>query len=272
VNKLRNIVIQILCYGVLLIGGGLIAFPFIWMFLSAFKTPAELLQFTFFPERFRLDNFQNVLANSLFLRWYANSAVIASVVTLSVLLFSSLAGFAIAKYRFRMRQILFVLILSTMMIPLEMLIIPWYILGKGLVDTYIGVALPGMISAFGVFLMKQASEQIPDALLEAARVDGAGEFRVFFQIALPLLKPSLASLGIFTFLGNWNAFLWPLIITNQAEMFTLPVGLQYFSGQYQSAFHLIMAASCLTVLPVLLVFLFFQKYIIKGMTLSALKG
>ncbi len=263
---------KIFAYTAVATGGLLLVFPFIWMFLSAFKTREELVGFTFLPQKFRFDNFLEVLNNSLFLRWYANSLVVALTVTVCVLIFSSMAGYAIAKFRFRFRNLIFFMILSTMMIPVEMLIIPWYILGQGLIDTYAGIALPGLISAFGVFLMRQSADQVPDAMIESARVDGAGELRIFFQIVLPMLKPSLAALGIFVFLGNWNAFLWPLIITNTADMFTLPVGLQYYSGQHSNEFHLIMAASCFTVIPVLIVFVILQKHIIKGVTMSGIKG
>ncbi len=241
------------------------------MVLSAFKTPAELIRFSFLPESFSLDNFKTVLGSGSFLRWYGNSFLIASMVTLSVLFFSLMAGYAIAKYRFRGKQAVFYTMLSTMMIPLEMLVIPWFILGNGLINTFTGIALPGMISAFGIFLIKQSAEQIPDSLIEAARVDGAGEMRILFQIVMPQLRPALASLGIFTFLGNWNAFLWPLIITNEQSMFTLPVGLQYFSGQHTSEFHLIMAGATLTVIPVLVVFIVLQKHIIKGIALTGIK-
>jgi len=241
------------------------------MVLSAFKTPAELVSFSILPASFDLSNFKTVIRSSLFLRWYLNSLLIGSAVTVSVLFFSSMAGYAIAKYRFAGRKIVFFAILSTMMIPLEMLVIPWYMLGNRLIDTYAGIALPGMISAFGIFLMKQAAEQVPDSLIEAARVDGAGEFRILFTIVLPQLTPACASLGIFTFLANWNAFLWPFIITDTADMFTLPVGLQYFSGQHTAQYHLIMAGSCLTVIPVLIVFIFLQKYIIKGVALTGIK-
>lgn len=263
---------KLLAYTTVAAGGLLLVFPFVWMFLSAFKTREELVAFTFLPRQFRLDNFYEVLSNSLFLRWYANSLIVALTVTACVLIFSSMAGYAIAKFRFRFRNLIFFMILSTMMIPVEMLIIPWYILGQELIDTYTGIALPGLISAFGVFLMRQSADQVPDSILESARVDGAGEFRIFFQIVLPMLKPSLAALGIFVFLGNWNAFLWPLIITNTSTMFTLPVGLQYYSGQHSNEFHLIMAASCFTVIPVLIVFVFLQKHIIKGVTMSGIKG
>lgn len=241
------------------------------MLLSAFKTPAELVSFSILPESFNFDNFTTVIRSSQFIRWYANSLLIASAVTLCVLIFSAMAGYALAKYRFTGRKIIFLLILSTMMIPLEMLVIPWYILGNAFADTYLGIALPGLISAFGIFLMKQAAEQVPDSLIEAARVDGAGEFRILFTIVLPLLKPACASLGIFAFLGNWNAFLWPLIITDSADMFTLPVGLQYFSGQHTAQHHLIMAGSSLTVIPVLIVFIFLQKHIIRGVALTGIK-
>ena len=161
-----------------------------------------------------------------------------------------------------------------MMIPGEMLVIPWYIMGSyfHLENTYLGIMFPGLISAFGVFLMKQFMEGVPDSLIESARIDGASELKIFFRIVMPLVRPALASLAIFTFVANWDAFLWPLIITNEQQIFTLPVGLQSFAGAHGIQYHLIIAAANLVVLPVLVVFLILQKQIIKGIALSGVKG
>jgi len=193
---------------------------------------------------------------------------------MSVAFFDSLAGFTLAKYRFPGQNIIFVFILSTLMVPTEMLVIPWFILSTNLnwVDTYWGIMFPGVMTAFGVFLMKQFMEGVPSELLDAARIDGVSEFGLFWRIALPLVRPALAALCIFTFLGNWNAFLWPVIITEKMDMRTIPVGLSFFSGEAGSAWELIMAGASMATIPVLIVFAIFQRQIIKGIALTGLKG
>jgi multiple sugar transport system permease protein len=183
-------------------------------------------------------------------------------------------GYTLAKLRFPGKGFIFVLILSTLMVPTEMLIIPWYVMSTeyGWSNTYWGLLFPGLISAFGVFLMRQFFQTLPTDLLDAGRIDGLSEFGVFWRIAFPLVRPALAALGIFTFLGNWNAFLWPLIVVQTADMRTIPVGVALFSSEAGTAWNLIMAASSLAVLPVLLVFLFFQRQIIEGVVLTGVKG
>ena len=165
-------------------------------------------------------------------------------------------------------------ILSTLMIPTEMLVIPWYVMSKtmGWLDTYWGIAFPGLITGFGVFLMKQLFESVPDALIDAGRIDGLSEFRIFWEIALPLVTPALSALAIFTFLGSWTAFLWPLIVTNSAANFTVPVGLTAFAGEFATQWNMIMTGAAVATLPVLAVFVLLQKYIIRGVILSGVKG
>jgi multiple sugar transport system permease protein len=263
-------------YGLLIAGGLVMIFPFVWSVLSSFKPPAEILTLNpqLVPRAPTLDNYREVLAGGNFGRWYLNSLLVATIVTFSVCLFSSLAGYSLAKYRYAGRTVIFAAILSTMMIPAEMLVIPWFITGGylGLSDSYLGIMFPGLISAFGVFMMKQFMEGIPDALIESARIDGTSEWRIFFRIVLPLVRPALASLAIFTFVGNWDSFLWPLIITNERAMFTLPVGLQSFAGAHGVQYHLVIAAANLVVLPVLVVFIVLQKQIIQGIALTGTKG
>ena len=198
----------------------------------------------------------------------------AIITTICVLFFDSLVGYTLAKFKFKGRKIIFIAILSTLMIPTEMLVIPWYILARdfGLLDSYIGLIFPGIMTGFGVFLMKQFFESVPDDYLDAARVDGVGEFQIFLKVAMPLVAPALSALAIFTFLGNWTAFLWPLIVTSSAELYTVPVGLSSFSGEFQSDWELIMTGAAVATLPTLLVFLFLQRYIIRGVILGGLKG
>ena len=261
-------------YVVLTVGGVITAFPFLWMVLTSLKTFSDVFQPGIFPANPTLENYVQVLTKTGFLRWFANSIGVAAVTTLSVLFFDSLVGYTLAKMKFPGKELIFLLILSTVMIPTEMLVIPWYVgaLKLHIADSYFAIALPGLISAFGVFLMRGFFEGIPDELFDAARVDGMGEFGLFTRIGLPLVKPALAALGIFTFLGNYNAFLWPLIIIQSAELRTLPIGISLFSGESGAQWQLIMAASSLAVVPVLIVFVVFQRQIIEGVVLTGVKG
>jgi len=268
--------LKIAIYTALIGAAVVMVYPFVWSVLSSFKPPEEILTLEprLLPRHATLDNYRTVLGSSGFGRWYLNSLLIAAIVTASVCLFSSLAGYSLAKHRYAGRQVLFLTILSTMMIPLEMLVIPWFILASSLhlVDTYVGILFPGLISAFGVFLMRQFMDAVPDSLLESARMDGAGELKIFFRIVLPIVRPALAALAIFTFMANWDAFLWPLIVTNEPSMFTLPVGMQAFAGALRVDYHLILAGANLVVVPVLVVFIAMQRQIIEGIALTGLKG
>ncbi|MDP9765716.1 MULTISPECIES: carbohydrate ABC transporter permease [Deinococcus] len=267
-----------LAYVVLTLGVFVTLFPFAWMVLTSLKGVQEIFQLNFVPQDPTLANYTEVLTRTKFLVWFGNSLLIAAVTTASVLFFDSLVGYTLAKFDFPGKNLIFLLILSTLMIPTEMLVIPWFV---GISDlhltattpgAYLAIMFPGLISAFGVFLMKQFFESLPTDLLEAARIDGMGEFGIFWTIAMPLVKPALASLAIFTFLGNWNAFLWPLIAIQKPEFRTLPVGTALFNGEAGTNWGLIMAASSLAVIPVLLVFAFFQKQIIDGIVMTGLKG
>lgn len=265
---------QAVIYTLLIVGGIVMVFPFVWMIATSLKPATEVFLGKFLPEAPTLDNYAKVFVKVPFARWYLNSLIVASLVTLSVAFFDSLTGFALAKYEFRGKNVIFAFILSTLMVPTEMLIIPWFILSNSLnwVDTYWGIMFPGVMTAFGAFLMKQFMEGVPSELLDAARIDGLSEFGLFWRIAMPLVKPALAALCIFTFLGNWNAFLWPVIITEKMDMRTVPVGLSFFSGEAGSAWELIMAGASMATIPVLIVFLFFQRQIIRGIALTGLKG
>jgi multiple sugar transport system permease protein len=251
-----------------------VVFPFLWMMATALKAPREIFELHFWPRAPTLDNFRQVLLATQFPRWFANSLGIAVATTASVAFFDSLVGYTLAKLRFPGREVIFGVILSTLMIPTEMLVIPWYTMSArlGWVNTYWGIMFPGLMSAFGVFLMRQFMAGVPDELLDAARIDGLSEFGLFTRVAVPLVRPALAALCIFTFLGNWNAFLWPLIVIQTPAMRTLPVGIALFSGEAGSSWHLIMAASALAVLPVLAVFVLLQRQIIEGIVLTGLRS
>lgn len=263
-----------IAYVLLAIGGVAMAFPFVWMLLSSFKPLKEIFRFSFWPKVWTLLNFQDVLLNTQFPRWFLNSLVVAGISTVSVLFFASLVGYTLTRLRFPGRNFIFLLILSTLMIPTEMLVIPWYVMSSeyGWVNTFWGIAFPGLIPAFGVFLMRQFFESLPRDLFDAGRVDGVSEFGLFWRVGLPLVGPGLAALGIFNFVGNWNAYLWPLIVAKSPSMRTIPVGVAFFSGEAGTEWNLIMAAAALAVIPVLIVFFIFQRQIIEGVVLTGVKG
>ncbi len=254
----------------------IMVFPFVWCLMGSFKTPDQIITIppTFLSKSYTLNNYIEVLGRGNFLRWYANSIGCAVFVTFTVCFFSSLAGYAIAKFKFAGKKVIFAFILSTMMIPMQMLVIPWYYMAHklGLVDSYMGIIFPGIVSAFGVYFMKQAMESIPNSLIEAARIDGTSEFRIFWKVVFPLVRPSLAALAILTFISNWDAFLWPLIVINSPAMKTLPVGLQSFAGAQGVNYHLIMTAANLVILPVLALYMILQKQIVKSIATTGVKG
>ncbi len=251
-------------------------FPFFWMLMSSFKDASQIFTPRLVPEHPTIDNYIQILftGNSKFPQWFINSAIVAICTTTSVLFFDSLLGYTLAKFVFPGKKIIFLLIISTLMIPTEMLVIPWYALSRAMKwgNTYWGIMFPGMISAFGVFLMRQFMTTIPNDLLDAARIDGMGELNIFIKIVLPLVSPALATLAIFNFIGNWNAFLWPLIVASKPRMFTLPVGLANFSGEAGSDWHLIMTGATVSMLPLIIIFLIFQKQIVRGIAMTGLKG
>ena len=266
--------VKLLAYLVLIVGSVVMIFPFLWMVISSFKGIREILGFHFWPKVWTFANYREVLFDTQFPRWFLNSLIVALGSTASVLFFCSLVGYTLTRMRFPGRNIVFILILSTLMVPTEMLVIPWFVMSSdfGWVNTFWGIAFPGLIPAFGVFLMRQFFETLPRDVFDAARVDGMHEFGLFFFIGLPLVRSALAALGIFAFIGNWNAFLWPLIVAKTASMRTVPVGIALFSGEAGTAWNLIMAASSLAILPVLIIFFIFQKQIIEGVVLTGTKG
>jgi multiple sugar transport system permease protein len=249
-------------------------FPLYWMALLSLKTegfalsgPGSLL-----PTGLTFQNYRDVWAAGPFGRYFLNSAVVAAVVVAGNLLFASMVGYAFARRRFTGKRSLWLAILATLMIPKQIIMIPLYILvaKAGILDTYAALTLPFLVDAFNVFLMRQYIQQLPVDLEEAARVDGAGDWAVFWRVVLPLARPALAVVGINTFLVNWNSFLYPLILTSSEKMRTIPVGLALYSqGQHAVDWGHLMAGSMLATLPVLAVFLIFQRHIIEGITAGA---
>jgi multiple sugar transport system permease protein len=268
---------SIVLYILLFLGLLALVGPFIWMVLGSFKPQAEFLRTTptFLPENPTLGNYDRLLDRLDFARYFFNSAVIATAVTLGNLTFTPMLGYALAKIRFRGKGILLLLVMATLMVPAAALLIPLFVLMStlGLVNTFPGLILPFIAGPFGVFLTRQFFAGLPDELLEAARIDGANEFRIFWRIAMPLAGPVLATLGILTFLGTWNAFIYPLVMAQSPDMYTLPVALATFAtGQYQADHGMLMAGAVILVVPVLIVFVLMQRWITEGISTTGLKG
>jgi multiple sugar transport system permease protein len=265
---------RILAWTLLFIGGVIMVTPLLFMLSTSLKDASQVYDLRVIPEAPTLDNYIEILGDGRFTRWLINSTVVAVIVTLSNVFFDSLVGYTLAKFRFRGRYIVFIAILSTLMIPTEMLVLPWYLMASqfGWLDSYWGIMFPGMMTAFGTFLMKQFFEGVPDDFLEAARIDGLNEFTIWWKIAMPLVTPALSALAIFTFLGNWTAFFWPLIVTTSAELYTLPVGLSSFAVEQSIQWEKIMTGASIATLPTLIIFLFLQRYIVRGVMLAGLKG
>lgn len=250
--------------------------PFIWMLLGSVKGEGELRQSppTWWPHTASLDNFTQLFSRLSFSQYFVNSVVVALVVTLGNLLFCSMLGYALAMLSFRGKRALFVAVMGTLMIPGVVTFVPLFIMvaNLGLVDTLPGLFLPFLVSPFGVFLMRQYISTIPRDLLDAGRVDGAGELTIFARIILPLCSPALATLGILTFLGSWNNFLWPLVVATTQKHYTLPVALALYStGQNSTQYGLLLAGATVVVLPILLVFLVFQRRFIEGIASTGIK-
>jgi len=264
-------------YIVLALGLVLMVGPFLWMLLGSLKTPSELLATppTLVPDAPTLDNFSRLFRRVDFARYFFNSTLIAVVVTAANLLFCSMAGYALAKLDFFGKRGLFGLAVATLMVPSSVTIVPLFVLMSklGLVNSYAAVILPFAAGAFGVFLMRQFMSSVPDELLDAARIDGASEWRIFRSIVMPLLKPGLATLGIFQFLATWNNFLWPLVVLTSEEKYTLPVALATTAiGQNRSDYGLLMAGAVLLVVPVIAVFLALQRHFTQSIAMTGLKG
>lgn len=263
----------------ILVIAGLFLFcvPVYYMVTTSIKAESEVVAIPvhWIPHEFHPENYPEAFATAPFSLYFYNSVVVAIVVVASTLFFSALAGYGFAKFSFPGKNLCFLLVLSTLMIPFQILLIPLYVMVHrfGWTNNYAGLIIPGALSAFGVFLMRQFCLTLPDELLDAARIDGANELSIFWRIVMPLLKPPLASLAIITFLGSWNNFLWPLIVVNKGDLFTLPVGMTVFSQPLRSPYWTyIMAVSTVATLPVVLVFLALQKYFIQGVVLSGMKG
>jgi multiple sugar transport system permease protein len=260
------------------LGGGLVVLvgPFLWMLLGSFRPNRELQQVppTWLPQHPTLDNYRQLFRLLNFPQFFFNSALVAVSITLGNLIFCSMLGYALAKLRFPGKRTIFALVLGTLMIPGVVTFVPLFVLvsNLGMANSYPGLIFPFLAGPFGVFLMRQFILGLPDELIQAARVDGASEFRIFRSVIMPLCKPVLATLGILTFLTSWNQFLWPLVVAQSEDRYTLPVALAIYSiGEKKADYGLLMAGSVVVVIPVLLVFLALQRHFVRGIAMTGIK-
>jgi len=263
-------------YLVLSLGAIVMLTPLLQMITTSFKTSGEALRVppTLLPEHASLDAYRTVLTQAPFGLWFRNSVLVAVSVTALILFTSSLAGYIFAKFKFPGRDLLFTLLLGTLMVPFPVILIPIYLIVNNLhlLNTLFALIVPSTVSAFGIFLMRQFIAAIPDDLIDAARLDGASEFGIYWRLIRPQLGPAMGALGIFTFLASWNDYLWPLIAINDQDKMTLPLALSFFNTAHSTRYDLVMAASVLVILPIIVVFLFFQRHFINAMVLSGVKG
>lgn len=263
-------------YAVMAAGLVLVVIPFVWMLVSSFKPEAEVRAVppTWWPETITLDNYKELFTQLDFPRFFLNSAIVAIAVTLGNMIFCSMLGYALAKLDFPGKKAVFGVVLGTLMVPGVVTFVPLFVLTTniGLTNTLPGMILPFLAGPFGVFLMRQFIASLPDDLIHAARVDGAGELRIFFSIILPLCGPALATLGVLTFLGSWNNFLWPLVVATSEDKYTLPVALALYAvGQNATRYGLLLAGAVVVVIPVLVVFLLLQRRIMQGIAMTGIK-
>ncbi|MDU1989353.1 MAG: carbohydrate ABC transporter permease [Enterococcus faecalis] len=253
----------------------IIAFPFLWLIISSFKYEKDIISFPprIFADEYTLDNYIKVWSTIPLLDYIKNTVIFAGGTVITSIFFDSLAGYAFARMNFKGKSVLFYFILLTMMIPFQVFMIPLFIQVNqlGLLDTYAGLIIPRMTTAFGIFMMRSFFVTLPASLEEAARIDGLNEFGIFWKIMLPLSKPTLLSLAIFTLMNSWNDLLYPLILTSSSKMRTLPAGLALFTGQNISFYGPVMAGTVISMLPLLIIYIFAQKYFVQGTAMSGMK-
>lgn len=266
-----------LLYGLLTVGAAIALLPFVWVLFGAFKTQAEIMSApgAWLPQSFgNVSNFVELFVNRMFGTYMVNSLLVSAATVATNVLFCSLAGYALAKIDFPGHKFVFGCVLAAMMIPYIALFVPSFfiIVQMGLVNTIAGIVLPIAVMPVGVFIMRQFADSVPNELLEAARLDGASEFLIFYRIFLPLVGPAIAAVAIITFLNSWNYFLWPLIVAQNQDTYTLPVGLAVASqGARSTDYGLLLAGAIVVLLPVLILFLFLQKYFVQGIAATGLK-
>lgn len=266
---------RVILHIVLIIGSIISVFPFIWMITTAFKGQSEVFstKLVILPTEWKFDNFVDAITTIPFGRFYLNTIIITVARVVGQLIIASMAGYGFARLRFPGRDVLFWAIMAAMMVPFQVTLVPDYILLRtlGWLDTYTGLIIPSLVSSFGIFLLRQFFLTLPQDLEDAAIVDGCNPFQTFWHVSLPLAKPILGSFGFLVALWSWNDFIWPLIVTRSTEMQTLSVALSLLQGQYVSNFGVLMAAATMTILPMIILFIFAQRYVIEGITMSGLK-
>lgn len=271
--QLLNIIKQIIKYVILIIGAVIMLMPFLWMLSTSLKNQSATMVMPpeFIVKHPIIANYRSVITDYPMLKFLKNSIIVAVFTTVFQIVNGSLAGFAFGRMKFKGKNLLFIIILSTMMIPSQVTMIPQFVLLKymGWLNSYLGLIVPNVFGAFSIFLMKQAFENLPDALEESAAIDGANLWTIFWKIDLPQTKATIATLTIFNFMQSWNNYLWPLIVTNSNDKATLPLGLALMQGQYTTNWNLVMAGVVISVIPILMVYLVAQKQFIQGMTMSS---
>jgi ABC-type glycerol-3-phosphate transport system permease component len=258
-------------------GAIVVFFPFFWMAVTSLKTPPEIQRV---PLQIAPDNWLNfanyveVFKREPFFRFLLNSTIVAGVSAVSSVIVSSLAGYGFAKYRFPGRDALFLAIVGILMVPFQSVVVPLYewMNRLGFLDTYMGIVAPDLVSVFGVFLMRQAIETIPDDYIDAARIDGCSELRIFFSLILPSVKPAMATLVIIKFMWSWNEFFWPMVVTSSPQMKVVTMGLMSFTNMYFIEYNLATAAAVISILPILLIFITLQRWVVQAVVMSGLKG
>lgn len=251
-------------------------FPLYWMLVTSFKTPEEISSIppTIIPHNWNLDNYIKIFTDKYFPRYFLNSLIVSLIVTLVSVVGSALVGYIFAKYDFPFKTVFFYAILATIMVPFESFIVPLYDIVRSMraTNTYLGLIFPSIISSFGIFFMRQNMEQIPDALIEASRIDGAGNYYTLWKIVLPLSVSSLSVLSILLFLTEWSSYLWPLIVATRKNMFVLEIGLTLLQDEYFVDYGVMMAGCAVALIPSLILFICFRNYIMEGIAMSGIKG
>lgn len=254
----------------------IVLYPFAWMLITSFKSEADIVSFPprLFSGRFSLDSYIDIWKRIPFLMYYKNTVMFAMLVTCCSLLLDTMAGYAFARMNFPGKNIMFLMVMGTMMIPFQVIMVPLFVevFKLGLINTYAGLVLPRATNAFGIFMMRSFFVSLPKGLEEAGRIDGAGEFLIFRKIMVPLCKPAIVSLFIFHFMFQWNDLLYPLLMTTNENMKTLPAGLATFMGTHVVEYGIIMAGACLSLLPILVTYLIAQKQFVQGIAMTGMKG
>ncbi len=284
-TKVSNLVLDILKFTILILGAIITMMPFVWMILSSLKTSSEITAIppTFFPKDPQWSNYQEAWSRAPFLRYFVNTVIVAVGSTFGVLITTVLSAFAFSRLNFPGKKLIFSLLMATLMIPGEMLVITNYITVYNMkleigetrimgIDSYGALIIPWIASVFYIYLLTQFFMQVPDAIYLAAKVDKCSDWKFMWKIMLPMNKQAVVTIGILNFISSWNAFMWPLLVTNDPNMRVLSNGLTQFQSEAGSDYQLIMAASCILVMPIIIIYLFLRKYIIEGVTRSGLKG